>query len=140
MIVLGIESSCDETAVAIVNDKKEILSSVVLTQSEHKSYGGVVPEIAARAHLEHIDEILEQTFKKANIQPSEIDRMYYFEYEMLIDEVKEYVKEQNKQKQKEDKNMPNYGSMMSQQRAMMNNYKTSMPSMPSLRISFPKRI
>lgn len=73
MLVLGIESSCDETAAALVNDKKEILSSVVLTQSEHKSFGGVVPEIAARAHLEHIDEILEQTFKQAHIQPSEID-------------------------------------------------------------------
>lgn len=73
MIVLGIESSCDETAAALVNDKKEILSSVVLTQSEHKYFGGVVPEIAARAHLEHIDEILEQTFKQANIEPSNID-------------------------------------------------------------------
>jgi hypothetical protein len=61
--------------------------------------------------------------------------MYYFEYEMLIDEVKEYVKEQNKQKQKEDKNAPNYNSMMGQQRAMMNNYKPSMPrmSMPSFK-------
>ena len=51
MIVLGIESSCDETAAALVNDNKEILSSVVLTQSEHKNFGGVVPEIAARSHL-----------------------------------------------------------------------------------------
>ena len=48
MIVLGIESSCDETAAAIVNDKKEILSDVVLSQEEHKVFGGVVPEIAAR--------------------------------------------------------------------------------------------
>ena len=69
--------------------------------------------------------------REYHIQPSEIDRMYYFEYEMLIDEVKEYVKEQNKQKQKEDKNTPNYNSMMSQQRAMMNNYKPSM-SMPKM--------
>jgi len=73
MIVLGIESSCDETAAAIVSDKKEILSSVVLTQVEHKTFGGVVPEIAARAHLEHIDEILEETFAKANIKPQDID-------------------------------------------------------------------
>ena len=73
MIVLGIESSCDETAAALVNDKKEILSSVVLTQMEHQSYGGVVPEIAARSHLEHIDEILEQTFKKAHLTPQDID-------------------------------------------------------------------
>ncbi|MBE6452746.1 MAG: tRNA (adenosine(37)-N6)-threonylcarbamoyltransferase complex transferase subunit TsaD [Alphaproteobacteria bacterium] len=73
MIVLGIESSCDETAAAIVNDKKEILGECVLTQIEHKTYGGVVPEIAARSHLEHIEDILEETFKKANIAPSEID-------------------------------------------------------------------
>ncbi len=73
MIVLGIESSCDETAAAIVNDKKEILGECVLTQLEHKTFGGVVPEIAARAHLEHIEDILEETFKKANISPSDID-------------------------------------------------------------------
>ena len=73
MLVLGIESSCDETAAALVNDKKEILSSTVLTQSEHKNYGGVVPEIAARAHLEHIDEIIEETFRKASLKPSDVD-------------------------------------------------------------------
>ena len=50
MIILGIETSCDETAAAIVNDKREILSNVVLSQlKEHEVFGGVVPEIAARA-------------------------------------------------------------------------------------------
>lgn len=73
MLVLGIESSCDETAAAIVNDRREILGECVLTQLEHKTYGGVVPEIAARCHLEHIDEILEETFKRAGIQPCNID-------------------------------------------------------------------
>ncbi len=73
MLVLGIESSCDETAAALVNDKKEILSSVVLTQAEHQTFGGVVPEIAARAHLEYIDEIIEKTFRKANLNPADID-------------------------------------------------------------------
>lgn len=73
MLVLGIESSCDETAAALVNDRKEILGECVLTQLEHKLYGGVVPEIAARSHLEHIDEILEETFKKAGLKPSDID-------------------------------------------------------------------
>lgn len=73
MIVLGIESSCDETAAAIVNDKKEILGECVLTQLEHKTFGGVVPEIAARAHLEHIEDILEETFKRANLKPNDID-------------------------------------------------------------------
>ena len=60
MKVLGIESSCDETAAAIVTDDRKILGQAVLTQLEHKIYGGVVPEIAARSHLEHIDEILEE--------------------------------------------------------------------------------
>lgn len=73
MIVLGIESSCDETAAAIVNDKKEILGQALLSQEEHKTYGGVVPEIAARAHLEHIDEIIAGCVKKAGIDLQEID-------------------------------------------------------------------
>lgn len=73
MKVLGIESSCDETAAAIVTDDRKILGQAVLTQLEHKIYGGVVPEIAARSHLEHIDEILEETFKQAQISPTEVD-------------------------------------------------------------------
>lgn len=73
MIVLGIESSCDETAAALVNDKKEILGEAVLTQEEHKVFGGVVPEIAARSHLEHMDEILEHCFAKSKIGINEID-------------------------------------------------------------------
>ncbi len=73
MIVLGIESSCDETAAAIVTDKKEILSDVVLSQEEHKAFGGVVPEIAARSHLDHIDDIIEQAFQRAKIKSKDID-------------------------------------------------------------------
>lgn len=73
MIVLGIESSCDETAVAIVNDKKEILGEALLSQEEHRAFGGVVPEIAARSHLEHIDNMLEQCIRKANIKLEDID-------------------------------------------------------------------
>ena len=74
MLVMGIESSCDETAAAIVNEKKEIVSECLWTQIEdHKIYGGVVPEIAARAHLEHIDEIIEHTLKKAHLKPEDID-------------------------------------------------------------------
>ena len=73
MIVLGIESSCDETAAAIVNDQRQILGECVLTQLEHKVYGGVVPEIAARCHLEHIDESLEETCNRANLKPQDID-------------------------------------------------------------------
>lgn len=73
MIVLGIESSCDETAAALVNEKKEILGEALISQEEHKIYGGVVPEIAARAHLEHMDEILEQCFAKTNLKLKDID-------------------------------------------------------------------
>ena len=73
MIVLGIESSCDETAAAIVNEKKEILGEALLSQEEHKAFGGVVPEIAARSHLEHIDNILEQCFAKTNLSLKDVD-------------------------------------------------------------------
>ena len=73
MIVLGIESSCDETAAALVNDKKEILGEALLSQEEHKKFGGVVPEIAARSHLEHIDTILEQCFAKTNLTLKDVD-------------------------------------------------------------------
>lgn len=66
MIVLGIESSCDETACAVVSDKKEILSSVVWSQyDEHRRFGGVVPEIAARAHLEKCDLLVAEALTKA---------------------------------------------------------------------------
>ncbi len=73
MIVLGIESSCDETAAAIVNDKREILGESLLSQEEHKAYGGVVPEIAARSHLEHIDEIIEHCLQKAGVKIQDVD-------------------------------------------------------------------
>ena len=67
MLVLGIESSCDETAAAVVSDQKELKASVVFSQQEHKAFGGVVPEIAARAHLERVDDIVSETLEKANI-------------------------------------------------------------------------
>lgn len=74
MIVLGIETSCDETAAAIVNDKREVLSNVVLSQmDEHVVFGGVVPEIAARAHLEHIDKVILAALKDANLTFSDLD-------------------------------------------------------------------
>jgi N6-L-threonylcarbamoyladenine synthase len=73
MIVLGIESSCDETAAAIVNDKREILGQALLSQQEHKAFGGVVPEIAARAHLEHIDEIIEHCVQTSGVRLKDLD-------------------------------------------------------------------
>lgn len=74
MRVLGIESSCDETAAAIVTSNKEILSSVVLSQTEaHAPYGGVVPEIAARSHIEHIDHVIMNALAQANCPWTDID-------------------------------------------------------------------
>ena len=68
MIVLGIESSCDETAAALVNDRREILSNIVLSQlADHEPYGGVVPEIAARAHLDHLDRLIAEALLLAGV-------------------------------------------------------------------------
>lgn len=59
MVILGIESSCDETSIAILKDGKEILSNKISSQIEiHKEYGGVVPEIASRQHIKNIAAIL----------------------------------------------------------------------------------
>ena len=73
MIVLGIESSCDDTGAAVVTDNKEILGEALQSQEEHKQYGGVVPEIAARAHLEHIDEIVALCLQRAHLELKDID-------------------------------------------------------------------
>lgn len=74
MKILGIETSCDETAAAVVTSDKEILSNVVLSQiDEHTPYGGVVPEIAARAHLEYVDEVVAKAMREANCSWQELD-------------------------------------------------------------------
>jgi len=74
MIVLGIESSCDETACAIVEDGKKILSNVVATQIPfHRIYKGVVPEIASRKHVEWILPVVKQALKEANLTLDKID-------------------------------------------------------------------
>lgn len=66
--ILGIETSCDETAAAVVTADRRILSSVVLSQlDEHRLYGGVVPEIAARAHLDHLDAVIAEAMRDAGI-------------------------------------------------------------------------
>jgi len=74
MIILGIETSCDETAASVVTDEKSILSNIVSSQYlEHKPFGGIVPEIAARAHLNHIDFIITEALKKADISLRDLD-------------------------------------------------------------------
>ena len=77
MLVMGIESSCDETACAIVSDNRELLSSVVWSQyDEHRRFGGVVPEIAARAHLEQVDVIVQEAMKQAEVDFSDLSAIY----------------------------------------------------------------
>ena len=71
--VLGIETSCDETAVAIVTEDKRVLANLVLSQQEHLAFGGVVPEIAARAHLNHIDALVREALDKSGLRFQELD-------------------------------------------------------------------
>jgi len=74
VLALGIESSCDETAAALVRDDRTILADCVLSQFEdHRAYGGVVPEIAARAHLDHVDRLIEAALKEANVTLDQVD-------------------------------------------------------------------
>ncbi|WP_420349637.1 tRNA (adenosine(37)-N6)-threonylcarbamoyltransferase complex transferase subunit TsaD [Pelagibius sp.] len=74
MSVLGIETSCDETAAAVVTGAGEIRANLVLSQlDEHRPYGGVVPEIAARSHLDHIDGLVERAMAEAGIDFPELD-------------------------------------------------------------------
>ena len=74
MLTLGIETSCDETAAAVVADGRRILSSVVATQFEaHAAYGGVVPEIAARRHLENILPVIEGALDQAGVNLRDLD-------------------------------------------------------------------
>ena len=74
MLVLGIETSCDETAAAIVRDGREIVSSIIASQIEtHKRFGGVVPELASREHLDKIVPIVEEAFAQAKVGRELID-------------------------------------------------------------------
>ena len=74
LIFLGIETSCDETAAAVIQENENgaanVLSSIVSSQvDEHKEFGGVVPEIAARAHVENIDFIIKKALNESKIKP-----------------------------------------------------------------------
>lgn len=74
MITLGIESSCDETSVALVEDGRKILSNVISSQIDtHKLYGGVVPEIASRQHVEAINLVLDQALREAGMTLEDVD-------------------------------------------------------------------
>ena len=74
MIILAIESSCDETAMAIVEDGRKVISNTVYTQiAIHTQYGGVVPEVASREHIKKVTYVLESTLKDANMTLNDID-------------------------------------------------------------------
>ena len=74
ILVLGIESSCDETAAAVVKNGREVLSNVISSQIElHKLFGGVVPEIASRKHIEKINQVIEEALEEAKVTLEDID-------------------------------------------------------------------
>lgn len=74
MLILGIESSCDETAAAVVEDGRKVHSNIVATQiEEHKKFGGVVPELASRRHCENIYDVVDSALKAAAVTLSDID-------------------------------------------------------------------
>ena len=74
MLVLGVESSCDETSVAIVRDGKEVLCNIINSQIDiHKLFGGVVPEVASRHHVYQVSMVFEQAFKEAGVKQEDID-------------------------------------------------------------------
>ena len=73
MIVLGIETSCDETSAAVLKDERQLLSHVILSQDVHAVYGGVVPELASRAHLRVIDDVVNSALSQAGIELRDVD-------------------------------------------------------------------
>jgi N6-L-threonylcarbamoyladenine synthase len=75
-IILGIESSCDDTSAAIIKNDT-ILSNVIAGQSVHEAYGGVVPELASRAHQQNIIPVVAKAFKDAGVAPSEVDAVAF---------------------------------------------------------------
>ena len=75
-IILGIESSCDETSAAVIQDTK-ILANIVAGQEVHSNYGGVVPELASRAHQQNIIPVIHQALNKAKIQKNQLDAVAF---------------------------------------------------------------
>ncbi len=73
LLLLAVETSCDDTAAAVLRDDRDLLSSVVASQLTHREYGGVVPEIASRAHLQTILPTLLAALEQAHVQPTDLD-------------------------------------------------------------------
>lgn len=83
--ILAIESSCDETAVAVIEDEHIVLANVVATQIDvHKEYGGVIPEIASRIHIENISMVIAECLKNANLKMEDIDAVAFTQGPGLI--------------------------------------------------------
>ena len=72
-LVLGIETSCDETAVGIVKDRTLLANVISSSVEEHVRFGGVVPEVASRAHLESMQQVIKQALLEARVKLSDID-------------------------------------------------------------------
>jgi N6-L-threonylcarbamoyladenine synthase len=74
VLILAIESSCDETAASVIENGRNVLSNIISSQIEiHKEYGGVVPEVASRKHIENINGVVEEALKKAEVKSDKID-------------------------------------------------------------------
>ncbi|SVB83340.1 uncharacterized protein METZ01_LOCUS236194, partial [marine metagenome] len=73
MVILGIETSCDETSAAVLAADGDLLSNVVLSQQDHAPYGGVVPELASRAHISTVGPVVEQALAAARLELDTID-------------------------------------------------------------------
>lgn len=71
--ILAIETSCDETAVAIVNSDKQVVIQEIVSQAEHKTRGGVIPELASRAHMNHLDSLVKNAVEKSNLNFCDLD-------------------------------------------------------------------
>ena len=75
-MILGLETSCDETAAAVITDDGEIVSNIVASQSElHARYGGVVPEIASRRHLELVSPVVREALERAKITLADVEKV-----------------------------------------------------------------
>ena len=83
--ILAIESSCDETAASVVKNGRTILSNVISSQIDlHKLYGGVVPEIASRKHIEKINQVIEEALKEAGVTLDDLDAIGAVSYTHLF--------------------------------------------------------
>ena len=74
MLTLAIETSCDETSAAVIKDGREVLSNIISSQIEiHRKFGGVVPEVASRKHIENINQIVQEALDSAKVTFKDID-------------------------------------------------------------------